>query len=231
MTSAPPPAASVTVRTDMVFRQELTPTGRFAFTLLGLIVFVLGLYLLASGIRFGLNKGTGAFAQNFLEWLVIIALFVVGVTNLISGAVRAEGESTGLRAARLAIGVIVLALGVVAIWPVAFGTTIAGWSAFTFLWVIIAAAFSLEGIFLILVGLAPRLESWQRALAIALGVVVLAFAVLSWYSQEFTVFVVWVVFSVVLIAFGIRYLVTGISGVRVHTASYIATIPPPSRPG
>jgi uncharacterized membrane protein HdeD (DUF308 family) len=121
-----------------------------------------------------------------------------------------------MRAVRFAIGAVVIALGIVAIWPVAFGTTVMGLTAYTFLWVIVAVAFTLEGIFLILVGLVPDIESWQRALAIVLGLIVLVFGILSWAYPSFAVFVVWITFSIALLAFGIRYIITGISGVRVH---------------
>lgn len=215
--------SSVTVRTTTVFRQELGTGGRVAFTLLGLIVFVLGLYLLISGVLYGTNGGSGYFAQGFLEWLVIIALFLVGVINIVSGALKAEGASTAMRAVRFAIGAIVIALAIVAIWPVAFGTTVAGLTAFTFLWVLVAVSFTLEGIFLILVGLVPNIENWQRALAIVLGLIVLIFGILSWAYPSFAVFVVWMTFSIALLAFGIRYIITGISGVRVHKVAVEAS--------
>lgn len=208
--------SSVTVRTTTVFRQELGTGGRAAFTLLGVIVFALGLFLLLSGVYYGANGGSGYFAKGFLEWLVILALFLVGIVNIVSGALKAEGASTAMRAVRFAIGVVVIVLGIVAIWPVAFGTTIAGVSAFTFLWIIVAIAFTLEGIFLILVGLVPNIEGWQRALAIVLGLIVLIFGILSWAYPSFAFFVVWITFSIALLAFGIRYIITGISGVRVH---------------
>lgn len=214
---------SMTVRATMVFREELGTGGRVAFALLGAVVFVLGLYLLISGVLYGTNNGSGYFAQGFLEWLVIVALFAIGVVNIVSGSLRAEGASTGLRAARFAIGAIVIALAIVAIWPVAFGTTIAGLSAFTFLWVLVAVAFTLEGIFLVLLGLVPGIPNWLRGLSIGLGIVVLIFGILSWAYPSFSFFVVWITVAIALLAFGIRYLVTGISGIRVHKVTMEAS--------
>lgn len=212
--------SAVTVRTTTVFRQELGGAGRVVFALLGVVAFVIGLWLLISGVWEGASNdsssGSGWFAYSFLEWLVILALFVVGILNVVSGFVRAEGESTGLRAARVAIGLVVLVLGVIAIWPVLYQTTIAGITWQTFLWVLVSVALTLEGIFLVLVGLARNVEGWQRGVSIGLGAVVIVFAILSWYSQWFSVFVVWLFVSIALLAFGVRFIVMGASGVRVH---------------
>lgn len=220
MTQVPPTLSSVTVRATSVYRQELSQGGRAAYAVLGAIAFILGLYLLISGVLYGTSGGSGYFAQGFLEWLVILALFLVGVTTLLSGALRADGASTGLRAAKSVIGAIVIVLGIVAIWPVLYpGNAILGISAFTFLWVLVAFAFTLEGIFLILIGTIPNLEPWERGMAIVLGVVVLIFGILSWAFPSFAVFVVWIAVSIALLAFGLRFLITGVSGVRVRSTS------------
>ncbi|MGI0140514.1 MAG: hypothetical protein ACREBT_05140 [Thermoplasmata archaeon] len=207
---------TTTTVSKVVIREELTTGGRVAYGVLGAIVFFLGLFLLISGIQYGTHGGSGAFAQNFLEWLVIVALFAVGVLNLLSAGVPAEGDSGALRGIRAAIGVIVIVLGIVAIWPVAFGTTVGGWTAFTFLWVLVAVAFTLEGLFLILIGASTRVEGWQRGLAVALGVIVLIFGILAWAYPNFATFVVWSIFSIALLAFGLRFLIIAGTGIRVR---------------
>lgn len=220
MAGAQEPTGHVMVRTTAIFRQEMTSGERAAFAVLGVIACALGLFLLTSGILYGTAGGSGYFAKGFLEWLVILGLFVVGIVNLVSGATRAEGSTTGMRVARLVIGVIVIVLAIIAIWPVLYpGNAIFGIDAYTFLWILVAVAFTLEGIFLILVGLVPHIERWQRGLAIGLGAVVLVFGILSWVSPQFTFFVVWILVAIALLVFGIRTLVTGISGVRVIAVS------------
>ncbi len=209
----------MTVRTTTVFRQELGTGGRVAFALLGVIVFALGLYLLLSGILNGNNAGNGYFNVPLLDWLVIIALFLIGVLNLVSAATRAEGASTSHRGVRAAIGVIVIVLGIFALLSVAFNTTVLGVTPATLLWVLVGAAFTLEGIFLIVVGLVPTLESWHRGVAIALGAIVLVFGILTWIYPTIGVFVVWIILSVALLAFGIRYILVGVSGIRIHKLS------------
>lgn len=206
---------TTTTVTVTKIRQDLSTGGRAAYGVLGAVVFILGLWLLVSGILHGTN-GTGYFAPNFLQWLVIVALVVVGLINIVSGAIRAEGDSSALRAIRFVIGAIVIALAIVAIWPFATGNTINGWSGLTFLWIIVAVAFTLEGIFLILLGATPDLPGWQRGLSIVLGIIVLVFGILSWAYPSFATFVVWSIFSIALLAFGLRFLVIAATGIRVH---------------
>ena len=201
-------------------RELLGTGGRLGYGILGGIIFALGLYLLFSGVMYGTNGGSGYFAQTFLEWLVILSLFLAGVVDILSGISRAEGASSGARGARFGIGLVVIVLAIIAIWPVAFGTTVAGLTAFTFLWLLVATAFTLEGIFLMLVG--ALLDGWQRALAIGIGVIVLVFGILSWIYPNFATFVVWSVFSIALLAFGLRCLVVAGTGVRVRKFSSVS---------
>ncbi len=210
-----------TVRVTTI-REQLGTGGRVGYGILGAIIFALGLFLLLSGVLYGTSGGSGYFAQGFLEWLVIVSLFLAGVVNLVSGISHAEGASPAARGARFGIGIVVIVLAIVAIWPVAFGTTVAGLTAFTFLWVLVATAFTLEGIFLMLVG--ALLDGWQRGLAIAIGVIVLVFGILSWVYPNFATFVVWSVFSIALLAFGLRCLVVAGTGIRVHKFSSVSGI-------
>ncbi len=210
-----------TVRVTTI-REQLGTGGRVGYGILGAIIFALGLFLLLSGVLYGTSGGSGYFAQGFLEWLVIVSLFLAGVVNLVSGISHAEGASPAARGARFGIGIVVIVLAIVAIWPVAFGTTVAGLTAFTFLWVLVATAFTLEGIFLMLVG--ALLDGWQRGLAIAIGVIVLVFGILSWVYPNFATFVVWSVFSIALLAFGLRCLVVAGTGIRVHKFSSVSGV-------
>ena len=210
-----------TVRVTTI-REQLGTGGRVGYGLLGAIIFALGLFLLLSGVLYGTSGGSGYFAMGFLEWLVIVSLFLAGAANLISGISHAEGASPAARGARFGIGIVVIVLAIVAIWPVAFGTTVAGLTAFTFLWVLVATAFTLEGIFLMLVG--ALLDGWQRGLAIAIGVIVLVFGILSWVYPNFATFVVWSVFSIALLAFGLRCLVVAGTGIRVHKFSSVSGV-------
>ncbi|MGI0068057.1 MAG: hypothetical protein ACREB9_06545, partial [Thermoplasmata archaeon] len=57
---------------------------------------------------------------------------------------------------------------------------------------------------------------WQRGLAVALGVIVLIFGILAWAYPNFATFVVWSIFSIALLAFGLRFLITAGTGIRVR---------------
>ncbi|MGD0719336.1 MAG: hypothetical protein ABSA15_07160, partial [Thermoplasmata archaeon] len=187
-------------------RESLSGGARAAYLVIGAVVFVLAILLLYSGLS-TINGGSGYFAMGFLQWLVIIALFLIGISNVISGVGEAEGASRSHRGVRIAIGVIVIILAIIALLPVAFNTTIAGLTALTFLWIVVGVALTLEGIFLILVGLVPELERWQRALSITLGVIVLAFGIVTWIFPSVATWLIWLIISIALLAFGIRFLV------------------------
>lgn len=202
-------SASVTVA------ESLDSGSRAIFGVFGAICLVIAISLLYSGLNYGLNGGSGYFAIGFLQWLVIIALFVIGLGNLVSGASAAEGASSASRGVRVAIGVLVIILAILAILPVAFNTTVGGYTALTLLWIVVGLALTLEGIFLLVVGMVPELPGWIRGVSILFGIIVLIFGILALIYPAFGPVLVWLIISIALLAVGIRLLAVAAAGIRV----------------
>ncbi len=212
-------SASATARVT----ETLGSGSRAVYGIIGIIMFVIAVGLIFSGLSYGLNGGSGYFAIGFLQWAVIVALLLIGISNVISGASKAEGASSTHRGIRFGIGIIVIVLALFAILPVAFNTTIGGYTALTLLWVVVGLALTLEGIFLIVVGMVPELPGWQRGASIALGVVVLIFGILTWIFPWFGPALVWFLISIALLAIGIRLILTASSGVKVSKYTVTAS--------
>jgi len=206
---------SYSARATATLTETLGSGSRALYGIIGAICLIIAVSLLYSGLNYGLNGGSGYFAKAFLQWMVILALFVIGLGNLFSGASRAEGASSSSRGVRVAIGVIVIILAFLAILPVAFNTTVGGYTALTLLWIVVGLALTLEGIFLVVVGMVPELPGWFRGLSILLGLVVLIFGILALIYPAFGPILVWLVISIALLAVGIRSLVIAAAGIRV----------------
>ncbi|MFZ0699555.1 MAG: hypothetical protein WAN74_05145 [Thermoplasmata archaeon] len=195
--------------------ESLGSGSRALYGVIGAICLIIAISLLYSGLNYGLGAGSGWFATTFLQWLVIIALFVIGIANLVSASSKAEGASSAHRGIRVAIGVIVIILAILAILPLAFGVSVGGYSGLVLLSVFVGVALIFEAIFLIVVGMVPEIPTWIRGVSIVLGIIVLIFGVFALVYPFFGPFLVWLVFSIALLAVAIRLLLVAASGIRV----------------
>lgn len=207
-------SVSYSASASATITESLDGGSRALYGIFGAICLLIAISLLYSGLNYGLNGGSGYFAIGFLQWLVIIALFVIGLSNLVSGASAAEGSSSAYRGIRAAIGVLVIILAILAILPVAFNTTVGGYTALTFLWIVVGLALTLEGIFLLVVGMVPELPGWIRGVSVLFGIIVLVFGILALIYPAFGPVLVWLIISIALLAVGIRLLVVAAAGIR-----------------
>lgn len=218
-----PTGATASYSASATVTESLGGGARAFFGVIGAICLLIAISLLYSGLNYGINGGSGYFAAAFLEWLVIFALFVIGIGNLISGVTPAEGASSARRGLRVAIGVLVIILAILAVLPVAFNTTIGGYTALTLLWVVVGLALTLEGVFLIVVGTVPEIPSWMRGASILLGLIVLIFGILALVYPAFGPVLVWLVISIALLAVGLRLLVVAAAGIWVSKFTVTAS--------
>ncbi len=165
-------------------QQHLSTGMRAGYAILGVAALAFAIALLSSFFLSG-------YVWTFTLYIfVVVALLVLGISDILSATSHPEAPE-GLRTLRLILGVLILIFAFVALADVYF--------AFLVLWIFVGLGLLFQGLFLLAgVGGSVHLESWQRGMGSALGVldILLAFLVLLIPLFAF-------VFVGVLVAFGV----------------------------